>query len=732
MRRSPLSALLRSFPWRPVPIALAMGVLCTWRAGVGSGASSRDEALVQALAKRGLSADATEVRWIDSPRQGLSAAWAPSARALVRASAAGDLADLYLVRAELSPSGGLVAVHGVYDLTRSPAADETAPVVRGEHALYATLMDGVFTSVHALDLGRDPEPEGRESATRLARAQSALTNYQDTGQLAGIGRRGWSLDPSSSHIDLGFSNDDIAVVADGHAITLPAMGMAPLAGSELVRPQPSARARPGNLVTWAVDRVRNLSWFGDDRMQTVKALTFAAADLVARAEGAVLADTSEKEIAADMGDLANQKPVTYTDPQTGWPPAPMAPYLNPPLPGEGQWVALDRDPFIQTNAGAPPAFVTSYVRTDRERAYTRIYVTVWDPRQVEMHMMAGTVEPVGASGEAGPGLIPRTPEVMRRVVGALNGGFQALHGEFGMMGDGVVYLPPKPYAATVADMRDGSTGFGEWPLSTDIPADILSYRQNLTALVLDEKYNPYGRSWWGGTPPGWKDKTHTVRTGICLTRENFIAYFYGTQIDAEVLAQAMIQARCKFGVHLDMNAGHTGLEFYRVAPAADLGNLGRALSYDWEAEGSVVGMDGWKFRARRMIRVMGLMNFPRYIQREARDFLSDPAARPARPEPRVALGRAGRRRLANAGPSAARLPVRAGDDHRPPGRCASGREGSSLEDRSPHRACCGCSGGRPVRRHRRRLLFRGARKSAARAISPMEPFRSPLSHRTKP
>ena len=64
---------------------------------------------------------------------------------------------------------------------------------------------------------------------------------------------------------------------------------------------------------------------------------------------------------------------------------------------------LDDDPFVRTNPGAPPAFVTTFIRTDRERKYTRIYVTVWDPRQVELHMMAGTVEPVGATGEAGPG-----------------------------------------------------------------------------------------------------------------------------------------------------------------------------------------------------------------------------------------------------------------------------------------------------------------------------------------
>jgi hypothetical protein len=82
----------------------------------------------------------------------------------------------------------------------------------------------------------------------------------------------------------------------------------------------------------------------------------------------------------------------------------------------------------------------------------------------------------------------------------------------------------------------------------------------------------------------------------------------------------MIQARCAFGLALDMNSGHSGLEFYKVAPAAELEPLKQPLSYDWQSEGDVPGLDGWKFRARRLIRGMGLMHFPRYIKREARDF----------------------------------------------------------------------------------------------------------------
>jgi len=138
--------------------------------------------------------------------------------------------------------------------------------------------------------------------------------------------------------------------------------------------------------------------------------------------------------------------------------------------------------------------------------------------------------------------------------------------------------------------------------------------------VMDGKYNPYNRNRWGGTPPGWPDRVHTTRSGLCLTKEGFVGYFYGNGIDADVLGLAMIQARCQLGVHLDMNPGHTGLEFYHAAPKESWQPLGRAYQNDWESEGEASSMSGWRFRARRMVRGMGLMNFPRYIQREARDY----------------------------------------------------------------------------------------------------------------
>jgi hypothetical protein len=607
---------LPPFHWRRVPFALALCAAIAFIAARPRSYKDRTEGLAQALAAEGL--DATDITWVDRPASSILHAMTSTARALVRAAQRGEQHDIYLVRARLTPEGALLGVVGTWNLTRTASADESAPELDGELAVYTATIDGVPTSVFALDLSH--EQASGEALGRVARTQVALTNFQDTGQLAGVTRRGWTFDPSPNTVEVQLSPGVIEVTADGRQILLPRDGQEALAGGEFVREHRTARARPGNVVTWAVDRVRNMSWFGDARMQSLKATTFGLSDALQRLEKSVVGDTSAKDIASDLGSLSKGKAVTYTDPETGWPPAPMKPFINPALATEGAWVLLEGDPFILTNPGAPAAFATGFVRTDRERLYTRVYVTVWDPRQVEMHMMAGTVEPMGASGETGPGVIPRTPEVMGRVVAGLNGGFQALHGEFGMMGDGIMYLPPKPYAATVAALRDGSTGFGAWPADDTIPDFILSYRQNLTVLVKDEKFNPYRRTWWGGTPPGQADKVHTTRSAICLTREDFIAYFYGAELSAEALAQGMIQARCKFGIHLDMNVGHTGLEFYRAAPAAELTPLGRSVQPDWEAEGPVTGLPGWNFRGRRMIRYMPLMNFPRFIHREQRDF----------------------------------------------------------------------------------------------------------------
>lgn len=627
---------------RVAVVLLAAGAAVALSRGVGDGARDRSTALTRELAGRGIAADPADVVWVDPPRGALGS-FGPSSRALVRGAAAqGEPSDLFVVDAELSPEGVLVGVRGAHNLTETSGADESRPVLRGEVAAYVArpLIENASPTVHVLDLAGQP---AASEWTGMERAQHAISSWQATGRLRGIGKHTFAVElhqgaERAEGAEVGAAGADVASEVEVEivrgAIVIRSAGrearlvLAPgddgatqADGAPLpawIRAESGEVARPGNLVTWAVDRVRNV--IGDDAMQYVKMVGFGLKEVVERQTES--AEDSAQEIAAELGqsELGSPKRQEQGDPELGWPPAPLDPWVTPPLPGEGQWNPQGGDAFVRKLPGLPPAFMTTFLRPDRSRKVVRIFIALWDPRQVQLHMMCGTVEPKGATGEAGPGLIPRTPEVMKRVVAGSNAGFQALHGEFGMMADGVVYLPPKPYAATVAVRRDGSTVFGTWPEDPRIPEGMISYRQNMTVMVQGGQFNPYKRSWWGGTPPGWPDKTHTVRTGICLTKERFVAYFYGADLSPEALSQAMVQARCDYGIALDMNAGHSGLEFYHVAPDGELPALERPLQHDWEAEGEVSGLEGWRFRGRRLIRGMGLMNFPRYIRREARDF----------------------------------------------------------------------------------------------------------------
>lgn len=621
-------------PWlRPLPFALGFAYLAARaeRASVDDAAPSRSAALCGALVKaEGLTCAPEDVVWLDGPSGLRGAMHDDGARALVRGKDKEDAIDLWKVETRLSPEGQLLDVGDAFNLTHSTGADEGLPVFRGSLVAYLVSVDGRPEAVHVLDLaGHDPTAYAELS--RMQRTQVKLADLQTTGNARGVKKTVYALVPPPAKADLGFRPDGmLEVKTNERAIVIDAAHGNVIDGIAHVRVTTEVVAKPPTFAPWMSDRLRAVSWFGDEKNQYFKAAVFTALEWVKGQKAKLTGDTGEQEAKDDLGDLqGNQIPqASFIDPEIGWPPRPLEPLatMKPAIAGEGQWITLDKDAFITPIPGLASPFVTTFVRTDPSAMHTRVYITLWDPRLVALHMEAGTVEPVSATGEAGPGQIPRTPEVVRRVVAGFNGGFQATHGQFGMQANGVLYLPPKAYAATVMEMRDGTTAFGAWPKNpkeasaADVPEEVLSFRQNMTPLVDRDKYNPWGRAWWGGVPPGWHDAVHTTRSGLCITKEGFVAYFWGNEIGPEPLGRAMLVARCAFGIHLDMNPGLAGFEFYNVQPAQTFQPLGRPLQSDWEYEGTFKDMPEFKFRSRRMIKSMGHILFPRYVQRDARDF----------------------------------------------------------------------------------------------------------------
>ncbi|QQR88898.1 MAG: hypothetical protein IPJ88_11770 [Myxococcales bacterium] len=153
-------------------------------------------------------------------------------------------------------------------------------------------------------------------------------------------------------------------------------------------------------------------------------MCFSLEDFVHRVSFRVFGSDSASEAAEDLGLKAGKYLLEATDPEMGWPPQALRPALSPPIAGEGKWLVIKNDPYVRSYPGSPAAFVQTFIRTDEERRFTRVYITMWDPRQVQLHIAMGTKEPESATGETGTGRILAMTFTMRHLVGALTVGFR--------------------------------------------------------------------------------------------------------------------------------------------------------------------------------------------------------------------------------------------------------------------------------------------------------------------
>ena len=339
--------------------ALGLAAAAAVVAAVVGGASApaadpdgRDKALASSLAERGLVPDANSVVWLDKPPFGVVEAASKRVVAMLRA-APGEQEpnDIYLVTATLSPEGVLLSVGGEHNLTETSAVDEQAPVGAVNWVAFAErsmLGDAQPNTVRLLQLSPSASKERDEWST-TERMQGALTRLQQTGRLAGVQRFAYTMQTPPKSLSLAVQDGMLVVRADERrAVVDPQQ---PQQVPEWLSVEAAPERRPGNFITWSVDRVRTV--VGDETMQYVKAIAFSALDVARSSKEAVTDDTGEDDIAEDLGQEALEpaKRAIPVDPQIGFPPPPLKPWLRKALPGEGKWNAKNEDPFIHTPAG---------------------------------------------------------------------------------------------------------------------------------------------------------------------------------------------------------------------------------------------------------------------------------------------------------------------------------------------------------------------------------------------
>ncbi|MBI5518375.1 MAG: hypothetical protein HY909_31680 [Deltaproteobacteria bacterium] len=500
----------------------------------------------------GLSLDAGGLRYEDGAP---ASAWDAVRGRRVLFTARRDLGPRELYRAELraTPQGGLLSLRRLANLTRSPLGDDGPLTARAHAVAFPTRAFGQVQSATVLRFPQGGPWRG---------LRSGITHLLTEGSRLAPVRYDLRLDRPVRALTLAWEGERLIATGDGQRWTLDL-------GRVEVTPSGATLARVPELdkplVLWAVDTVRGLSWVGPTPIAWLERNVFGARDRWRRwayrsfgarpsNEGSSLAVEAPEDTAALAASATSDDP--------SWPPPAIAPPLGHGERAEGLWVPAGTA-WLRRLEGAPPAFHRTFLRLDRERPYARIVALAMDMRQLDLGMQAGVEDPIPVVGPRGEGRVPRDPGLLNRLVGAFNGAFKSEHGGYGMVVSRRVLLPPRPGAATVATLDDGTVALGTWGPTTTLPTGFSSLRQNLDPLVADGVENPARRSLWGFVLGGI-ESTPTVRSGLCSDPQNRLYYLWGEETTARHLGRAMRLLGCSYGMHLDMNPSHAVFHFVRV------------------------------------------------------------------------------------------------------------------------------------------------------------------------
>ncbi|HYP91067.1 MAG TPA: hypothetical protein VEQ59_23035, partial [Polyangiaceae bacterium] len=481
--------------------------------------------------------------------------------------------DLYRARARVTRGGQVIEVRDVRNLTDTPQGDDAGLEASGARASFATLAYGKIQGISVLELPGIRSSDRPESL--LDRALLALTSLQQTGTFKGIGRTDIVLDVPADHARLSLEPEKLTVDFGEAGRFRFDVASRQLQASDSGRLR--ARAIPQvyggkPFVHWLVDTVRAevgpepVAWLENKVFGAEDGLKRTAYQLFASKQSTQLKADSEKTVVARVLDAA-----AFDGAADSWPPPNVPSIWQDAKPSEGVWAPVTYGflkPMLGLAPGSekPPAyFYRTTIRPDAKRPYSEVLLVALDMRQLELGMQAGFEDPKPTIGPPGDGLLPEDPKKYRRIVATFNGAFKTTHGAYGMMVNHRVLLPPVKGGASVIVTDSGEVGLGSWPDTTEIPKNVISFRQNLDPLVEDGVANPAGRNLWGWQLEGESVMTH--RSALCVTSAGHLYYAWGDEIDGATLGKALRQAGCSYGIHLDMNPAHTGFVFMDVLNA---------------------------------------------------------------------------------------------------------------------------------------------------------------------
>jgi Phosphodiester glycosidase len=244
-------------------------------------------------------------------------------------------------------------------------------------------------------------------------------------------------------------------------------------------------------------------------------------------------------------------------------PPPIAPIINPPLPGEGAWRRTG--PLVN---GAPPVLVTTF-RPDPNYPQMVAGVAWIDRSRTSLQLYPGRYEPP-AGAFRGPMEVP--PQLRGGLLATFNSGFKLEDSGGGFAALGQVYAPLHDGMATLVGFRDGSVDIREWTGPPQPEPSVLFARQNLPLILENGQLNPNlgDGSLWGAT---LGNAIRVWRSGIGVDARGDLLYAAADNQTAESLALILQHAGAVRAMELDINSEWVTFNFYGAPGASEPSKL---------------------------------------------------------------------------------------------------------------------------------------------------------------
>lgn len=465
--------------------------------------------------------------------------------------------DVYTAEVWVDGQGQVDRLERVARLTDTPAGEESPPVLGDNWLAFATRVGDRYQSITCVPLAewqrRDVFAFGQpvEQVRLVWRSPPGQEVVLSVAAWQAEGEMTLTIDPVARQVEPGDADLQYLPVARGEQAWLP------------------------NLVS----RVRELPGVGPEKIAFLENVFFTVLDRITLVRhGRTLPPLGEQVVPpSPTPPPATSTPAATVVEATAVPTA--APTATPTL--------------TPTPAGtvlAEGIVWRGSVQPDPQRPYANVEVVEIDPALLQIKMVCGTYEPRPSTGLIGTGVIPR--EEWPALVAGFNGGFAAMHGQYGMMVDRKVYLPARDGVATLAVYEDGSLRMGTWGTDLVQTPDMVSYRQNCPPLI--EKGTITAETGkltlWGLSVA---NEVYLYRSALGLTSDGRLIYVAGKPLSAYTLARALQMAGAEYAMQLDVDEFHVAFFTYRVQ-AAEAG--GEPTITGHKLRGDMRGFDGFFLR----------------------------------------------------------------------------------------------------------------------------------------